>query len=884
MCAPYWRDVTGKVMNIRNSVSVAAIYSVVLALAMGPVNAQEDNDAADETQLEEIVVYGRYQDSLRRSLEEKRFSEQIIEAISAEDIGLLPDTTIADSLGRLPGLYAIKDRGNDSLIVARGFAPGLSLGTMNGRELATAENERTVRYEQFPSELISGAQVYKTQNASILEGGIGATINLETLNPLDFGESGATLKLAGLYNDRVNERPRSDEKGVRVSGSYYDQFAGDTVGLALGFSRNGQPSVVSHYDNWGWNTFSDADVDDDGTPDYAPWGSGPVILTGSEVRTSTMAKLQFQPDDRLSVTLDAYYTDWKIREDEDNVWNCCWDNWNDWQDTAGGFTDEVVIDNYVVAGTISTGAQYFTSVASRWVQDNSTAAGGLNVEYGLGEWTIVADLSTSVGGRKSIWRGINFNYVGPPVTVRYDFRPTRPITSYVNGTGAAVLDLSNYTPGPMSVSSDANLDDQIDAIELGFGRPIDAGFLSGVDFGIRAREREKTHRTRDWSQSPNVTAIPQDVLNSAVGYLLDGQLQLIQVDFDLAQASIFGGLDSANRPYDDSQGWGVTEDTVSAWVQFDIEGRAGNVPVVGNIGVRYVNTDQTGRGTEFVDGIAQPIDEGTNYKSTLPSLNLNFQLTDEQVLRFGLGRSIARAPVDELRPNRSISLDISGSPVFSGSGGNPMLEPFEANFIDLSYEYYFGEDSLAALAYFYKDVTTYIGVAIDEFLINGTPAIISRPVNGSGGKVSGFELTLQTPFSALPGFLSDFGVNLNYAFLDTDIVEDHPADDPLPLSGLAEDNLSLVIWYFKNGFEARASYSYRGDSTALFRGGLQTLEAAEYLDASVSYDVSERAQLRLELGNITGEGLRTHNARNTSAIGRYREFGRRVSVGLNYSF
>ena len=871
-------------MSIRNPSSFAAVWLMALSLFSGMAAAQEANDGDQQAQLEEIVVVGRYQGSLRRSLEQKRSSEQIVEAISAEDIGLLPDTTIAESLSRLPGLYAIKDRGNDSLIVARGFAPGLSIGTMNGRELATAETERTVRYEQFPSELISRAQVYKTQNAAILEGGIGATINLETLNPLDFQERGGTLKLAGLQHARAGERPRSDENGLRASGSYYDQFAENTVGLALGFSRNDQPSVLSHYDNWGWNTFSNADVDDDGTPDYAPWGSGPVFLTGSEVRTSTMAKLQFEPDERLSVTLDAYHTDWKIREDEDNVWNCCWDNWDDWQDQAGGFTNEVVIDNYVVAGTISKGAEYFTSVASRWVQDNSTAAGGINIQYDTNLWMIEADLSTSAGRRENIWRGINFNYAGPPVTVRYDFRPTRPITSYIDGTGAAVLDLSNYTPGSMSVSSDAELDDGIDTVELSLGRAMDAGFLSRVDFGVRIREREKTHRSRGWSQSPNIATIPREVLDSAVGYVLDGQLQLIQVDFDLAQGVLYGGLDSANRPYDDARGWEVSEDVVSAWISFAIEGLVGNVPVAGNIGIRHVSTDQTGRGTEFVNDVARSINEGMKYENTLPSLNLNFQLSDGQVLRFGLGRSIARAPVDELRPNRSINLDVSGSPVFTGSGGNPTLEPFEANYADLSYEYYFGDDALAAVAWFYKDVTTYIGVAIDEFVIDGAPARISRPVNGNGGKVSGFELTLQTPFSALPGFLRDFGVNLNYAYLDSNIIEDQPADNPLPLSGLAEDNLSLILWYFKENFELRASYSYRSDSTALFRGSLQTLEAAEYLDASVSYDVSPRLRLKLELGNITNEGVRTHFDRNSSSVGRYRQHGRRASIGVDMTF
>lgn len=863
------------------------IVTIPLALALQAGIAQEvtdDDIQADTEELEEIVVFGRYQESLRKSLDQKRFAEEITESISAGDIGQLPDTTIADSLSRLPGLYALIDRGNDSLIVSRGLAPGLSIGTLNGRELATAETERTVRYEQFPSELISGAQVYKTQNANTIEGGIGASIDLRTLNPLDFNERGSTLKVAGLYHDRVKERPGSDPVGIRASGSYYDQFAGDTVGIALGFSRNDQPSVVSHYDNWGWNTFSIADVDDDGNPDFAPWGNGPVILTGSEVRTSTMAKIEWKPSDGFSLAADIYYTDWSIREDEDNVWNCCWDNWNDWQDAAGGFTDEAVINNYVVAGTISAGAQYLTQVASRWVQDNSTLAGGLMLEFDAGGWGVEGDLSRSVGERDNIWRGINFSYAGPPVTVRYDFRPERPVTTYIGDSAAHVLDLNNYNPGSMAVSSDADLEDTIDALRLSIGRSFGSRFVTDIDAGVRISKREKTHRSRGWSQSANVGTIPQAVLDSAVGYELDGQLQLIQVSFDVAQQEIFGGLDNANRPYDPSTGWGVTEDTVAAWVKLGLSGTWGSVPVSGNVGVRYVDTEQEGTGTEFVDGAPQPIREGTDYQKVLPSLNLNFELSETQLLRFGLGKSIARAPVDDLRPNRSITLDISASPVFSGSGGNPTLEPFEATYADLSYEWYFAEDALFALALFYKDVGTYIGVDTDHFEINGTPAMIWRPVNGSGGDISGFEVTLQTPLSVLSSVFRDFGINLNYAYLDTNIVEDAPINDPLPLSGLARKNASAILWYFLGGFEARASYSYRSDSTVLIRGGLQTLEAASYLDVSLSYDVTDSAQVKAELSNLTDQGLRAYSNRNPASLGRFREYGRSFSIGLNYKF
>ena len=212
------------------------------------------------------------------------------------------------------------------------------------------------------------------------------------------------------------------------------------------------------------------------------------------------------------------------------------------------------------------------------------------------------------------------------------------------------------------------------------------------------------------------------------------------------------------------------------------------------------------------------------------------------------------------------------------------MKPFEATYLDLSYEWYFEEDSLAALAVFHKDVNTYIGVDIDEFEINGTPARISRPINGSGGRITGFELTLQTPLSVVHESLRDVGVNLNYAYLDTNIREKTPADNPLPLNGLARDNLSATLWYTRNKFEARASYSYRSDATALIRGSLQTLEGAEHLDVTLSYNILENVQVRAELGNLTNEALRAHFDNNPATLGRYRQYGRRYSIGLNYTF
>ncbi len=841
--------------------------------------------AQDDDAIEEVVVYGDYQNSLKRAIDRKRDTFEVSEAISAEDIGQLPDVTIADTLARLPGLFATKDRGNDSMIVARGLGPRLSLATFNGREIATAEPDRIVRYEQFPSELISGAQVFKTQSANLREGGISATINLETISPLDQPERAVSLKASGLYYDMTGERPNTDDKGLRASGSYIDQYADGTVGLAIGFSYQDQPTILSHYDNWGWNTFSDADVDYDGNPDYAPWGAGPALLGGSAERESYLAKLEFRPSDAVSIGIDAYYTDWLITEEEDNHWACCWDNWDNWQADAGAFNNPVVINNNVVGGEISSGATWITLAAARWHQNNTLVSAGLNGEFQLSDsWSLQGDIAFSEATRDNVWRGMQMFYAGLPGTVQYDYRSERPVIQYIAGE-SDILDVANYSVGGMIVDNFDDLTDEVTSATLELKRELGGETFSFISFGASFSDREKKLDRRNWSQDPVVGAVDPSL---ATPYLMDGQLPMIQLDFDAAQQALYGGFDTSNRPLDPFGSWRVTEDTVAAFVMVGIETDWGNVPVYGNFGVRYFETEQTGYGTLFVNGTPEPGQGGLTYDDVLPSFNLNFEIAPDHVLRFAGARAIARAPIDELRAARSINVD-TGNPnaPVTGDGGNPALRPFIADQLDLSYEWYFNEESIAAISVFYKDLDSYIGIDIDDTPIDGRPAAIVSSVNSEGGYIQGVELNLQTPFSGLPAPFNDFGINVNVAFNDSNIEEIVPVGNPLPMNGLADSVGAATLWYYRDGFEARLGYSYSGESTQQVNwspNALQTVKSAEFWDLALSYDVNDSLQIRADFANLSDQPFVTYADNDPTFLGRYRAHGRRYSFGVSYKF
>ena len=205
--------------------------------------------------------------SVRNALAVKEASNSMVEVIASEDIGKLPDTTIAESLARLPGLSSGLDRGNASQIVARGMGPRFIGATLNGRELASSEPDRAVRFEQFPSESISGATVYKTQNAELVEGGIATSIDLQTVSPLKYNGRQLNFKADVLHYNIAKDIAGADKNKPRVGGIWVDQFLNKTLGAAIAFSYQDQPSVQKNVRHWGFNENNSADLNGDGKID-----------------------------------------------------------------------------------------------------------------------------------------------------------------------------------------------------------------------------------------------------------------------------------------------------------------------------------------------------------------------------------------------------------------------------------------------------------------------------------------------------------------------------------------------------------------------------------------------------------------------------------------
>ncbi|HEX7983086.1 MAG TPA: TonB-dependent receptor [Duganella sp.] len=822
--------------------------------------------------------------SVRNALAAKEASNSIVEVVSSEDIGKLPDTTIAESLARLPGLSSGLDRGNASQIVARGMGPRFIGATLNGRELASSEPNRAVRFEQFPSESVSGATVYKTQNAEIAEGGIATTIDLQTVSPLKYSGRQVSLKADALYYALAKDIAGADKTAPRVGGIYIDQFLNKTLGAAIAFSYQDQPSVQKNVRHWGFNEDHSADINGDGKVDKTPWGFQDDVRRGSNKRSSVLGKVEWKPNNDVLITADSYYARTKINEAQMQHWTGDMGNWDG--GNSGNFSNLDIRNGYVAGGTLNWSKVINND--AHWIQDSSVSASGLNAKVNIGDWKVETDLSTSHALRSSQWRDLRQNSLSSiPVQINWSF--TGDERQSYNFGGIDTGNPANFEAPTLYVDTDGHVKDLLNAASFTAARAIDNSIINRIKVGVRASDREKSYHQTTWqlSQKSAIPASDYETVNVS-GF----PSYIVLKNFGASTAAAFGpnAFDPSGRPQTQNDllsGWKVKERSTSAFIQGDLDGEAFGKTYRGNVGVRVVHTKQTGYGMQSLNGAAPTdVEGGTSYTEILPSLNTIFNLDEKQEhqIRFSLARAMSRAPMDEMRASRNLNVVADSTQPITGSAGNPELKPMMANQVDLAYQWYFSKGSLLSAGAFYKKVQRYIALTSDTTVINGRAATVTRSINGDGGDIRGLELVYQQAFTGLPAPFDGLGIASNYAYTTSNIREATPSVNPYPIEGLMKHNGGVTLWYEKAGYEARLSANYK---SAFVRnptwnaGQLIENEAETYLTLNLAKQITPNIQLRFGIDNLTNQKA-VYTSANIPVQQEVTEFGRRFNLGLSF--
>lgn len=907
------------------SVAIGLLASVLALPALAQNTTPAPQPEGDVFVLETFTVKAGFAGSLAAAAAVKRDQRLITEVIVAEDIGKLPDISIADSLARLTGITTQRTNGRSQGLSIRGLSGDFSTGLLNGREQVSTSLNRTVEFDQYPAELLSGVVVYKTSESRLVGQGLAGTVDLRTVRPLDSGARSVAVGGYYQWTEYGELTPGGGDTGERFNFSYVDQFADGKFGLAIGYAHTSTPFAGQQFQAWGYATEGG---------NFVLGGAKPYVRSSNLDREGLMAVLEGKPNDNVHWMIDVFSSTFEetqlLRGMEIPLY------WSGAQLQPGSTVSNGLITNSTFRNVLPV---VRNDVVKR---EDDLYALGFNLKVAdLGGWKAEFDAGFSKVDRSDrnleTWSGISLR--GTPfttadtMTVKLNPGGLPVFTSIVDYTDASRLRLTDPQGwGPSSLPGNGmygyykGFDAVDELMQLKASMQHDMKrFFKSVEFGVSYTDRSKTdgENPSGFIHSPSASQVtlplPPRIGTTDFGFLGIGKIYAYD-PLRAFETGVFGftaNTDTgivANR-YD------ISEKITRGYVQFEFDTKMGNTPVFGNVGVQAIHTDQSSKGFSAAGNLLNPVSASSTYTDYVPSLSVNFQLTEDSFLRFALSRQLARPRMHDMRASRTwgynpafaASTNLAQSP-WSGGGGNPQLKPWKADSIDVSFEKYFKDNmGYIAVAGFHKKLKNYIyqDNSLGDFtgypvLSGPEPALrrgtVSQPVNGEGGSIKGFELTLSIPSELIFDSIKGFGVVVSAAYTDSSIKPWGPTSGDAPISGLAEKVGNATFYYENGGFSARISQRYRSATREYItnfgipnlsgdvspNGDFTIAEPEAIVDAQVSYAFQsgrmKGVTVYLQGYNLGDEALITLESADPRRVRNFQQYGASYSLGASYKF
>ena len=883
----------------------------------------------------------------------------------AESIQRVPGVTITRVAGEGrsisvrglgPGFTRVRINGMEAQATTGGSAQGGGVNLGRGFD-----------FNIFASELFNSITVRKTQEAEVDEGSLGATVDLATAHPFDYHKTTATVSAEGQYNDlRGRIDPRlvglfsttfgGSNFGLLVSGAYsrshkYEDDQGgaggwDLVGTNGGFCSpvgvtpvnpgvsastgttatqcaTGVDRLPATADNIAaYNTASGADGSDVHIPHLPRYGR----ISHDQKRLGLTGSLQWQPSDHTLVTLDALYSDFKEKRREMYLNGISFARSlssnglpqtsvldaavNDKGDLTYGVFDNVDVRSDDRLVKEETKFQQYTLSFRQDITDNWKIDGLVGIAKS--DYRNPFDVTVSMDAVNSDNYSFDYRNNSRVPVITYGFDVTDP-EQYTFDSGSSIIRARKFFVKNQYKTAQLNSTiDVADGFRLRFG-----GEYKRFNFDSSRYERNVSETTVP--TLPNGTTLSDltDVITGfgkGMGLTGDTPTSWATPDpqafvdlFDIYSGTgLFelGSVDNASARGSDR---GVVEKTKALYGQVDFETHVLPFPIRGNAGVRYIDTGQSASGYQLVGGEPVLVTTHRNYHRWLPSLNVTAELKPNLLLRFGASRVLARPDLSSLSPGGSILAQGTKSISF----GNPNLMPIEANTLDVSAEWYFARNSILAVAFFHKNIETFIQTlsrdipfsetGLPDSLLAGTPTVpsdiftVRQPVNTPGGPLNGVEVNLQSniPLHFLPAALDHFGFLANYTHVSSKInyllnatgASSVYAD----LAGLSPDAANATL-YFDNGrLSVRGSVAYRSGYLTGVPGGntgndVNGTHSVTTVDASLSYNVNAHLKLKVEGLNLTDTFIDQYQDSIRDSSLDYEHTGREINFGFQYKF
>ena len=928
-------------MNGQKLVTYFSSVPIVTALIMAAPGAF----AQEEEVIDEVVIVG-IRGSLTNSAQIKRNESGVVDAITAEDIGKFPDANLAESLQRITGVSIDRQNNEGNQITVRGLGPSFNMVTLNGRQMpvtsspelesiASGTQSRGFNFAEIASESVVGVNVYKTARPNVPTGGMGATVDIRTARPFDFNETTIFGSISGIHDSSVD---RGDSVTPEVGGLVSTILADGTVGLLANFSYSKRDfsELSTHSDGWLRDEPKGSPADNDGPYEFwcndpssscngAPYVYRPVtniseIQHNERTRTNAQFVAQFAPNDDVVLTLDYVLS--RFERDQDRYQTGLFGV------VAPGVFNTTLTENFTVASAMRT-----NTAADAIVYENELViendSFGVNLDWAVND---VLSLNFDAHSSEAVSQpggeisdntqilqgplGIDFDLVYTPTGVNIgvdDSGANRGEDQFGGGAPRPGVtefqDVDGFSPLG-SVIRRIAIKNEVDQFQLAanwdYEDVVVTAGISFTDYQVETTALSSGFVFQNLDDCVGCSeTLSRTVIDAPSGFNVVNQFPvnaLVASTFPIQISDIV----AANPP----TFFGASEESLAVYFNLETDLEIGDFPARISAGFRYEDTDVTGSAfqtfpisltiTTSTEGVvnfdpnAQPefFEVKGDYEVFLPALDFQIEPTEDLLARISYGKTIARPDLNALRPTTTVSDYRPGTS--TASGGNPGLNPYSADNVDLALEWYYNEGSYASVTYFYKKVDDYIttDVVNDVFLdSNGNPLLdpqgrfdptiipnvavtgqpgdpeaifaFSRPLNSVERSVDGWEFAIQHLFAD-----SGYGMQANYTVVSSDAEYD-PSNfqQQAILIGLS-DSANVVGFYENDLFSIRLAANWRDEflfAENQLRATNEPVFFDEYLqwDLSSSYQLNDNLLLVVEALNLTGEDQKQR--------GRYRD-------------
>lgn len=854
-----------------------------------PENPQDDSAEASgpAVELSAFVVTG-VRGSLAKGLDIKRQSSVVLDAVSAEDISVYPDTNIAESLQRISGVTINRTNGEGELVSIRGLSPQFTLVTAQGLSLSSTainddgnvQNGRAISFDIFPSQLFAGATVAKTLSAETMDGGLSGAVDLKLPHPFAYRHNTASLSLQEGFNDLTKKWDPSGT--VFWSGKWNNRFGALVQAV---YTKDLLYAGIS--EGTRWNAFNFPALNATNVEVARLPRVGEEIYERTRQAVSTT--LQYRPSDRLLIT--AYGLRALSDKDRSRV-------------TLQGNlfgpvnpTSLILEGNQAIAATFGAGTQMRSGGDFNTVNTDTNLV-GLTADWHLDAGTKISAKAAASSGEfdrtvlAMIAQATINNY-------SYDFRghPEYPVMT------STAMDFSNpaaYTVIQNRITRDVQVDDAT-MLNLAIDHPLRGRLWKGFKAGLELRTQERDRVTTQANLPIPASVAP---FTSVAGlprydYLPDAPagvpLFFAAFDRSLTYRTLIDPNAGTVLPVLPSLTFGIKEEIFASYMQADFDTTVAQRRVSGNVGLRYTRTRQNATGFSAQGALSTPVNFDRTYDNVLPSLNLRTDLNDDMVLRFSVSRGITRPSLSDLAPSETVS---AVNPTVTK--GNPNLKPYLATQLDLSWEWYFRKECLFSVAVFSKEIDSLIVTkAVVEHYVPYDPSrsagdfIITTPVNGDKATITGLEISYQQPLTFLPAPFDGLGFLANVTVADSEststVVTNSTTGVTRQLTtrvpGQSPVSYNAIVYYDKGRFQVRFAYHWRDDYLVLLLGETEQRMklATGNLDLSVNWRMNDRLSLYLEGLNLTSEDSYLYDRTESRNVG-FADYGRQLNLGARMKF